>query len=181
MTTEIEIKVLDICQKNIENKIQKLGAHLQGDWLMETLIFDYPDRRLTQNKSYVRIRSEGEEIKCTYKTPLGAQDQHKIMQEHEVTINDTTSMKNILLGLGLEVILHFEKKRKHYVYNEFVFDIDTLPNIPTYLEIEAPSSEKLTEMLVRLDIPVDTANAMGPKEVLAHYGLNIDTISEMKF
>lgn len=181
MATEIEIKILDICKENVENKIQKLGASLQGDWLMETLIFDYPDKRLTQNKSYVRIRSEGKDIKCTYKTPLDGQLEHKIMEEHEVVIDSIANMKNILCGLGLEVILHFEKKRQHYVYEEFVFDIDTLPNIPTFLEIEAPSSGKLDEILCQLDIPKEKTNAMGPKEVLAYYGLDIDTITEMRF
>ena len=181
MATEIEIKVLDICEQNLENKIQALGAKLEGDWLMETLIFDYPDRRLLKNKSYVRIRSEGKDIKCTYKTPLGSEQQHKVMQEHEVIIDSTDNMKSILLGLGMEVILHFEKKRKHYTYGDYVFDIDTLPNIPTYLEIEAPSSDLLQEILQQLEIPTHKANAMGPKEVLAHYGLNIDTITEMRF
>ncbi|MEI7918900.1 MAG: hypothetical protein WCH65_01440 [bacterium] len=54
-------------------------------------------------------------------------------------------MAEILKKLKREVMVYQENKRKVYVYNEIEFCIDSRPKIPTYLEIESTSVEKVKE------------------------------------
>lgn len=192
MGTEIEVKILDIDVTETIKKIESMGAKLEGDWLMETRIYDFPDRRMLNNKSYLRLRSEGDKICCTHKSPQKNQD-YKVMEEKEILVSDFDVAASIFEALGLEEVMRFEKKRLHYRLGsslnndlnseeeDVVFDLDTLPLVPSFLEIETFSLEKMEEILELMDISPEKALPIGPRELLAHYGYDIDEIKTMTF
>ncbi len=196
MGTEIEVKILDIDVAETIKKIESMGAQLEGDWLMETRIYDFPDRRMLNNKSYLRLRSEGDKICCTHKSPQKNQD-YKVMEEKEILVSDFDAAASIFEALGLEEVMRFEKKRLHYRLRsdlnndsdngldnqeeDIFFDLDTLPLVPSFLEIETFSLEKMEEILKLMDISPEKALPIGPRELLAHYGYDIDQIKTMTF
>ena len=51
----------------------------------------------------------------------------------------------------------YQKHRISYELNGVKFEIDTYPNIPTFLEIEAPSEEIIQDYVQRLGFTMDDA------------------------
>jgi adenylate cyclase class 2 len=182
MSLEIEVKILEIDVAQIIAGIEQMGARCEGEWLLKTSIYDFGDRRLLKQQSYVRIRSEGAHWHMTYKrAPKEHRKDAKVREEFDMEIGDPQVAEQILLGLGLQRTLYFEKKRQHYRHGDIVFDIDELPRLPIYLEIEAPSSEAIYATMASLGIPAHKAVTWGPRELLAHYGIKIDHIKELRF
>lgn len=182
MAIEIEVKILEIDVERLLATIEAMGARCAGDWLLKTSIYDFPGRSLLARQGYVRIRNEGEEWHLTYKcVPAGERTDAKVREEVDTIVSDPQAAERILLGLGLRRHLYFEKKRRHYRCGDIVFDIDQLPGIPVYLEIEAPTSAAIYDTLHRLEIPAHKALSWGPRELLAHYHIDIDKIQELRF
>lgn len=179
-TTEIEVKVLEIDTAKIVAQIEAWGGVCTGNWLMRTSLYDFPDRRLLNNGGHIRIRNEGDTWHCTYKRKI-SDTEAKVMEELDLGISDPDTADKILRALGLERILYFEKKRLHYQKDHIVFDIDELPRIPTYLEIEAPSWEEILQVLQVFNIPREKALPIGPKSLLHLYGIDIDKIGALRF
>jgi len=180
MSTEIEVKILEIDPLSLIAKIESFGGKCLGDWLIYTTIYDFPDRKLLSKGGYVRIRNEGPVWHCTYKSKI-TQDSAKKMLELDMQVNDPEIADQILKALGLQEVLFFEKRRRHYVSGPIIFDIDQLPGIPPFLEIEAPSQEEVEAGMEILKIDRKKALSIGPKELLAHYGIDIDKIRELRF
>lgn len=183
---EIEVKILEVDQTQIAAQIERLGGRLEGDWFLKTYIYDFPDRRLLARKSYIRIRNEEANVwHCTMKrVPQNiAMFGHdaKVREELDTIVSDPAVAAEILGGLGLEQTLYFEKKRRHYRYGTILFDLDELPGIPPYLEIESDSLAKVQEGLALLGIPPDRAVTWGPRELLAHYQIDVAQIRELTF
>ena len=180
MAIEIEVKILNVVPLEIMERLERAGAQSMGEWFVETRVFDFPDRRLLSAGGYVRIRNEGTQWHCTYKKKI-SQDQAKTMLEMDMQVSDPQTACEIFKALGLEIVLCFEKKRRHYEYEDWVFDLDELPGVPPYLEIEASSWEEIERALDFLGIDRSRGVSMGPKELLAHYGMSIDEIQELRF
>lgn len=54
--------------------------------------------------------------------------------------------------------------------------------IPTYLEIEGSSIEKVEEMLKKLDLDENKITALSPQDIyIETYGIDINSIKELKF
>ncbi len=68
------------------------------------------------------------------------------MKEIEVTVNDFDTTKKLLLSIGLIEKFSQERKRIRWVKDDVEFDIDTWPLVPTYLEIEGKSWERVEEI-----------------------------------
>jgi adenylate cyclase class 2 len=184
MSTEIEVKVLEIEPARIISKIEQLGGVQAGNWLIRTQVYDFPDRRLLSQGSYIRVRNEGSIWHWTYKRKISQSAkcmEAKTMEELDVEASDPETVHHILQALGLEVVLYFEKKRQHYKNGSVIFDVDELPTIPPFLEIEAPSLQEIHDALEKLGIPPQKALSLGPKELLAFYGIDLDKIKELRF
>ena len=55
---------------------------------------------------------------------------------------------------------------------EFHFDFDTYPHIPTFLEIEAPSKEKIKKYVKLFGYSMKEALPWSTKELFDYYGLS---------
>lgn len=177
MGVEIEVKVLEIQVPAMILKIESAGGEFEGEWLQTTSLFDFPDLRLLKEGGYVRVRNEGTAWRLTRKR----RSSPEAVDELEVRVDDPGTAGDILLSLGLEKVLYFEKKRRQYRRGNTVFDIDELPTLPAYLEIEAPSRHEIDAALSLLAIPPERALFIGPEEFLAHYGLNLKQLRELRF
>ncbi len=147
---EIEVKILEIDKKEIEKKLVKLGAKKTIDAKVIYAKYDFSDCRIKNANNLLRLRTIGTKSYLTFKKKMGAKNSKaKIEIENEIEVSDFKTTKKILENLGLTETLRGTKHRTEYVIGKIHFEIDTLPNIPTYLEIEAPSI-KIIEKYVKL-------------------------------
>ncbi len=167
---EIEGKILEINVPKVEKKLLAMGARKIFDGDLVATVFDFPDKRFSQQEILIRLRKENGETKLAYKKLLSTH-QAKVSEETKVSVDDYDSMEKILLAIGLEPKrgYPFTKRRISYLVNNVRFDIDTLPQFPTYLEIEAPSSEVIKEYAIKLGFEASDVKPWGTREVFAYY------------
>lgn len=153
---EFEVKFLNIDQKKIEQKLKAIGAKKEFEILYRVKVFDFPDFRMNAEAAWVRMRDEGDKIILTYKKRLGVPVKNgKIdkagatndegMKEVSVAVDDFDKTTEFLHSIGLVDKFYEEKRRIRYVFNGIEFDIDQMPALEPYLEIESSSMEKVEE------------------------------------
>ena len=67
-------------------------------------------------------------------------------------VSDFEKTCNILIAAGLQVDAYQETKRERWELDGSEITIDTWPWIPTFVEIEANSEEKLKEIVKKIDL-----------------------------
>jgi predicted adenylyl cyclase CyaB len=165
---EIEVKVLDINKKLIEDRLTKLGAKKISDGLVNSWHYDFPDEKIKNNSDHLRIRQEGGHSFITFKSPI-SRDQAKIMEELETDIQDIKTMKTIFEKIGLEMKGEFQKQRVSYELNDSKIELDKNPNIPWYLEIEAKGIQHIHSISEALGIQRSQLKPWSTKQVYQHY------------
>ena len=151
METELEAKFLDINADSLRKKLKEIGASLvHPEQLMKRKVFDFPDERLEKEGGWVRVRDEGNKITLSYKR-LVDRTLHGT-KEITVEVSDFEKTCNILIAAGLQVDAYQETKRERWELDGSEITIDTWPWIPTFVEIEANSEEKLKEIVKKIDL-----------------------------
>ncbi len=176
---EFETTVLNINVTEIEEKLQQLWAVVSEDTtLMKRRVFDIEAHADGKGKRF-RLRQKGNKTTLTYKERWGTE----IWSTHEleVKVDDFDTMAEILKKLQREVMVYQENKRKVYLLNNIEFCIDSRPKIPTYLEIESTSIEKVKEWLELLWLTGKDEWDLGVIETYAKYGIDLHSYPVLKF
>lgn len=161
MTKELEVKVLDVDIKEIENKLKELNAVLIKKELQVNTLIDSYERPINDiTKGYLRIRESKDLVNNTNTTTLTFKKNIKNKSireniEYNVDIKDRDSMVEILKLLGYNNIKIGYKERTSYSLNDARIEIDiwdkeTYPH--PYVEIEVETQEKLYEVISQLGI-----------------------------
>ena len=143
METELEAKFLNIEPDVLRAKLAKQGAALiYTERMMKRKNFDYPDKRLEKIGGWIRLRDEGDKITLAYKRVI---DRTLLEGTKEicVNVNDFDRATNLLIAIGLDQKSYQETKREKWLYNDVEITIDTWPWIPTFVEFEGSTEEKL--------------------------------------
>jgi len=166
---EIEVKILDIDKNKVIKRLEELGARKTFEGDVHASYFDFPDKRLDKNDSFLRLRKKGDIVELTFKK-LISREKAKIMQEDEVVVNDFENMIKILKDLGLVELRNEAKKhRVSYELEKVHFEIDSPDDIPAYLEIEAPDLEKLENAVEKVGFSMKDAKPWSGKHVREYY------------
>lgn len=170
MNKEIEVKILEIDVVKIEKRLVELGAQKVFDGEIVATAFDFPDKRLSKQEILVRLRKKGEKVEFTVKKLLNT-DQAKISEENEVEVSNYEAMEKTLFGIGLLPKRGYplSKHRVSYVLGDIHLELDTFPQFPTFLEIEAPSIELIHKTAQDLGFSVSDVKPWGVREVFAYY------------
>lgn len=143
-TKEIECRFLEIDKEALIKKLAQLGAHDEGEKMIEeTVIYD-PELKWRDEQRFVRLRKVGDKTKLTYKE----HQKHTVdgTYELEFTIDDYEKAELFFEKIGLLPFRHQQKKRHTFQLNGVTVDIDTWPKIPTYVELEGESEEALKKV-----------------------------------
>ena len=131
---EIEVKVLEINQQEIIKRLESLGAkRILSNALIEDCRFDFRDNLLKKKKELLRLRKIEKDAYLTYKNNYSVQNNVRNQDEFETKVGDSEQMKNILLGLGLQVKSIRQKRRTSYLYQDIRIEIYNFPKIPVFL------------------------------------------------
>jgi adenylate cyclase, class 2 len=182
---EFEVKYLDINPEEIEKKLVAIGAKKVFDKLYRVKIFDYPDLRLNNDEAaWVRLRDEGDEITLTFKQRYGmpvingklggtGETNDGGMKEIEVIVDDFEKTAQIFYAVGMIDKFIEEKRRVRYQLDDIEFDIDYMPGLNPFLEIESTSMARVEEGIKLLGLNPDEKKIFSAFQIYALNGINM--------
>ncbi|MEV0432081.1 class IV adenylate cyclase [Nocardia sp. NPDC050413] len=133
MKHEYEATFLAVDVEAIRARLTALGATMSfSRTLLTRRIFD---GHALPEGAWVRLRHEGTRTTLTLKRVT---DSTTIdgTTEIETVVDDLDAMAEILTTIGLTQTRYQENYREEWRLGDIVFDLDTWPDLPTFLEIE---------------------------------------------
>ncbi len=150
----------------VRARLQELGGEPHGSVLETNTFFDTEDRSLLAKDQGLRLRhtrntaSGAEATILTYKGPRlhGAL---KSREEREVAVSSAKEAMALLESLGFSRVLTFQKRRENWTFQGCHVELDELPYLGVFVEIEGPKEQtvlKVREVLHLGDKPVMKAS-----------------------
>lgn len=169
MEKELEVKVLGIDVKVIEDKILRLGGVLIADEEQINTLIDSQDKPIKSYlDGYLRIRETKDLIRGNKKTELTLKKnlQNSELRENEelnTLLESKDTMLLIFKSLGFTNISVGFKHRKSYSFMKGRIDIDiwdkdTYPD--PYIEIEVKDKDDLSDIIGALGIDKDSVSRL---------------------
>ncbi len=165
---EIEVKVIEIDQQEVEKKLSSLGAKKIGEYQVESIIFDDSENNLNKKLNLLRLRKKGK-IYLTFKEKA-EKGFVKIAEETEVEVSDFEKMKLILEKIGFISSKTQPKKRITYKLKNSLVEIDDYFVLPVFLEVESPTEEELKEILDLFEFEKEKIKDWNGFELFKYYG-----------
>jgi len=145
---EIEAKMKIESTDEVARRVRDLGGQFVGEYFESNTFFDTDDRALLAKDQGLRLRvardmKTGEE-RCllTHKGPhlLGPL---KTRQETELVVGDPVKATELLEALGYARCLSFQKRRQSWKLRGCKVELDEVPHLGRFIEIEGPSEEQI--------------------------------------
>ena len=166
MSVEIEAKMKVPDLTAIRAKLDAAGGRRVGEYLERNTFFDTEDRSLLAADEGLRVRASRDRatgsVTCTmtHKGPR-QHGQLKSREETEVTCGNEADALAMLTCLGFDRVLSFEKRRESWSLGGCKVELDELPHLGTFVEVEGPKDEtvlKVREQLGLADRPLSRAS-----------------------
>lgn len=157
MPVEIEAKmhVKDIAK--VRCRLEELGARHEGDVIEVNTFFDTEDHALVASDKGLRLRTKrplagGETtFVITYKGPRHY-GELKTREEFELEVNSDDDAIKLFDKLGYRKVLSFQKKRRSYAIDGCLVELDELPNLGTFVEIEGPNDAAVMKLREKIGL-----------------------------
>ena len=163
MPSEIEAKFKVASFAAMRLRLRQTGAVFLGSVLQTDRYFDDADGGLRASDRGLRIRSEKRlrsgdapfdpRPQVTFKGPAHVASRVKIRSELQTRVDDHKALVAIFDALGLAPTLTIQKKRSSYRLNNVIIELDELPLIGRFVEIEAPSERAIHKVRQKLVLP----------------------------
>jgi adenylate cyclase class 2 len=173
---EHEAKILDIDPGTMAQLILDKGGQRLGKRFMRRYVYDIiPGDR----SKWIRLRDTGDETTLTVKqiTSDAIDGTHEI----EVAVDDFNATNALLEVLGFTAKSYQETKRTSFILDGAQVEIDTWPQIPSYVEIEAGSKDEVIRVAALLGYTEADLTGENTIKIYARYGIDLDTIPELRF
>jgi predicted adenylyl cyclase CyaB len=154
---EIEAKLSVPDHEQVRARLRDLGAQPVGSCLETNTFFDTEDRSLLAADEGLRLRKrEDDETKrntfsVTYKGPR-RHGQLKSRDEVEMNVGSDRDAAMLFSRLGFLRVLSFEKRRESWKFGGCSIELDTLPHLGTFVEIEGPSEPMVLQVREQLQL-----------------------------
>src|SRR3954463_8648792 len=155
MALEIEAKMRLADPSAARQALRRLEGLRVGEIFETNVFLDTPDRRLLNSGSGLRLRrnhhvdSGRDELVITHKGPL-QRGELKSRPETEVTVDDFDQALALLDQLGYRPDLRFEKHRESWKLDGCKIELDELPHLGHFIEIEGPDEAAVMRLRERL-------------------------------
>jgi adenylate cyclase class 2 len=177
---EIECRFLEIDKLALIERLSVSNATDKGEELIEeTIVYDAAATWAGQNR-FIRIRKSGNTINLTYKEHR----EHAVDGSYEIElgVDDYEKATLFLESIGFPPYRRQQKKRHTFELDGVTIDIDTWPNVPTYVELEGESESALRVVAKKLGFDWNTAVFHNAGWVLEKkYGIPIRTLKWFTF
>lgn len=162
MGHELEIKIKVASHEPVRDALQKCGGVFQSIVLEVNRLFDDASGDLRKRGAALRVRGrkvlKGPPLQAclTYKGPTEG-GPYKSRQEHEVLVSDEATMLGILSSLGYRETFLFEKRRETWKLTAATVELDEVPDLGAFVEIEAASKGEIDAVCARLGLDSQAA------------------------
>jgi len=173
---EHEAKILNIDPDAMERLILDKGGQKLGERFMRRYVYDITPG---DQSKWIRLRDTGDETTLTVKqiTSDAIDGTHEI----EVGVDDFAATNALLNVLGFTAKSYQETKRTSFILDGAQVEIDTWPQIPPYLEIEAGSKDEVVRVAGLLGHTEADLTGENTIKIYARYGIDLNTIPELRF
>jgi adenylate cyclase class 2 len=173
MSMEIEAKMKVADLDSVRKTLSECGAERHGKVLETNTFFDTPARSLQSADSGLRIRvavNEAGQSHCliTMKGPLQA-GALKTREEIEFSADDPAAVQKLFERLGYQAGLSFQKRRESWTFQGCKVELDEMPLLGTYVEIEGPSESSVLAARQALGLSQLPPIKIGYVSMLARY------------
>ncbi len=168
MAYEIEVKILEVDQKALEDRLLELGAKKIYDGMVRTTYFK--GNGLKKLNITLRVRDFGDYTLITLKRLISEHDA-KVAEETEVRTAHYKQTVHLFETLGYKNKYELEKHRISYSLDNFRFEFDTYDSIPTFMEIEGPSYNEIVRIAEELDIEKKDLKPLSRSQLFHRYGV----------
>lgn len=178
---ELETRILDIDVEMTREKLLALNTVKVKAENQINRIYDFSDRRLLNNKGYARIRTiedilHNNTVHYMTTKEMISQEKYKVMNEHEIQIDNSDEGENIFKALGLGLVQSIRKYRESYKYKNTLVEIDinekSFCPFP-YIEIETAYEEELKEVVELLGYKMEDTTSKTIFEILSDRGVKV--------
>lgn len=187
MSQEIEIKLRLADPERLRAMLRDHGATYRSRDFEINRIYDFPEGRLRQGGSALRVRVTRPLINAgrssgtlTFKGPREA-GALKSREEIEMPIDDPTTLVIILARLGLVQRVRYEKRRETWSLRNCEIVLDELPGLGWYVEIEGPNTESVLGLRDELELGQIPAEEESYVQLAVAHGKLIDGITALEF
>ena len=174
MHTEYEVRVLEIDEKKIKEKLEKL-AKFEWDHVQRRYVYDFIPK---EDNKWIRLRTNGDKTTLTIKNLVSSEIDGT--KELEIVVDDFDNTNLILSELGYKPRGYQENRRIQYKIDNVEIDIDYWPFIPTYLEIEGSSEKEVYEVLEKLGYKKKDCTTRDVEGIYLDYGYTLKEIYDLK-
>lgn len=157
MPLEIEAKLQVDSHEAVRRSLGEHGAVALGRVLETNHILDRADGKLRAAGAALRVRTsepvnEGSSgAALTFKGPI-QQSGFKRRQEIEVQVSDVRSMLDLLGALGFVEVMVYCKRRESYRLERCRVELDEVPLLGQFVEIEGPDERSIEGIQTRLGL-----------------------------
>lgn len=157
MPTEVEAKLAVDDHDSIRDRLRSLDAKLLGRVLETNTLYDDEEKTLLASDSGLRIRQnnvldgEAKPDTLTYKGPRKPSAM-KSRDEVEVVIQDAEVADELLGVLGYAPVLSFQKRRETWTLRDCRVELDEVPHLGRFIEVEGPNTEAIESALEALEL-----------------------------
>lgn len=132
---EVEVKAKINSFKEMENRLEELGAVKAKTEFQEDIYFASPIVDFAKTDEALRIRTTNSDIFITYKGPK-FNKKAKTRKEVEMSVESAEKAKDILTEIGFEEVRTVRKSRRYYKFKNFEISLDDVEGLEPYMEIE---------------------------------------------
>jgi len=158
MPVELEAKFKVESHDAVRGRLVQAGAHLVSNGLEHNVIYALPGDSPHLRGCGLRVRtvtfdsaSRPEQATLTFKGPV-LPGSLKRREEIEVALGDGPQGARIFEKLGYAVLLRFEKRRERWSMDGCLIELDTVPYIGAFVEIEGPDEPAIRSAQARIGL-----------------------------
>ncbi|HSZ54181.1 MAG TPA: class IV adenylate cyclase [Tepidisphaeraceae bacterium] len=157
MATELEAKMKVDDLDAVRRRLAECGAKRTGSALETNMFFDTPERTLVSADKGLRLRRKRDDQTGKEKfiiTVKGPQQQGdlKNREEAEAGVQDGDDATAVLAALGYYPTLSFQKKRESWELDGCKIELDEIPILGRFVEIEGPDDRTVIRVREKLQL-----------------------------
>ena len=170
MANEIEVKFKVDAHAPVRRRLNSLGATYCCTVIQEDNYFDTSTRALLADKVGLRVREieivraargfrPDDRPQLTYKGPLHTHRRAKVRREVQTHFDTPGAVEDVLQALGHELVMSFQKRRTTYRLDRCLVELDELPMLGAFIEIEGPSERQVFAIARKLGLAGESIKA----------------------
>lgn len=155
---ELEAKFKVESHDTVRQRLIETGAHIVSKGLEHNIIYKLPSGSPYLRGCGLRVRtvtfdsaSRPDQATLTFKGPV-LPGPLKRREEIEVALGDGVACAAIFGRLGYAVLLRFEKRRERWLTGGCFVELDTVPHLGVFVEIEGPGEPAIRSVQERIGL-----------------------------